>query len=371
MDLVTVGTSCILVENSAPGAASPLKFTAIPTHELYIDSNAYDKATTVYRRSEVHIDVLRQRFPEFRVDENHLLQGDQTSKFAQVIEAFSQPDTACEYHAICKTHDGNTHLLSHGQFPESPALVFRWNKAAGEVYGRSPTMTALADIKTANKVVELILKNASISATGIWLAEDDGIINPRNIKLTPGTIIPKAVGSKGLTPLQAPGRFDVSQLVLQDLRTKIRHALLVDRLGAIGDRKMTATEVVERSVEMNRLLGAVFGRLQYELLQPLLHRIVSILQRRGTIPMFELGSYGVEVTYKSPLARSQSRADVGNVLFWLDAIGKTGGEANDHINRSRIVKWMAEMLGVPSDLLNNANLDLQKVIDKVSEGFAS
>ena len=38
-------------------------------------------------------------------------------------------------------------------------------------------MTTLPDIKTANKVVELILKNASIAVTGIWLADDDGVLN--------------------------------------------------------------------------------------------------------------------------------------------------------------------------------------------------
>ena len=66
-------------------------------------------------------------------------------------------------------------------------------------------MTALPDIKTANKVVELILKNASIAVTGIWLADDDGVLNPANVKLVPGSIIPKAVGSAGLTPAAGAG----------------------------------------------------------------------------------------------------------------------------------------------------------------------
>ena len=78
----------------------------------------------------------------------------------------------------------------------------------------------MPDIKTANKVVELILKHASIAVTGIWQADDDGVLNPATVRLTPGTIIPKAVGSAGLTPLEAPGRFDVSELVLGDLRTR-------------------------------------------------------------------------------------------------------------------------------------------------------
>src|SRR5690606_29321529 len=92
-------------------------------------------------------------------------------------------------------------LLADGRFEHSPFITFRWVKTAGEVYGRSPMMTALPDVRTANKVVELILKNASIAVTGIWLAEDDGVLNPANVKLVPGSIIPKAVGSEGLKPL--------------------------------------------------------------------------------------------------------------------------------------------------------------------------
>ncbi|MCC2770657.1 portal protein, partial [Parabacteroides distasonis] len=44
-------------------------------------------------------------------------------------------------------------VLGQGQFSSSPFLNFRWLKAPGEAYGRSPVMKALPDIKTANKVV--------------------------------------------------------------------------------------------------------------------------------------------------------------------------------------------------------------------------
>src|SRR3546814_7919284 len=136
--------------------------------------------------------------------------------------------------------------LAAGRYARTPCVNFRWLKAPGEVYGRSPVMKALPDIKTANKVVELILKNASIAVTGIWHADDDGVLNPATVRLVPGAIIPKAQGSAGLTPLAAPGRFDVSQLVLDDLRARIRHALLVDRLGSVEAPRMTATEVHPR-----------------------------------------------------------------------------------------------------------------------------
>ena len=178
-------------------------------------------------------------------------------------------------------------------------------------------MKTLPDIKTANKVVELILKNASISVTGIWQAEDDGVLNPANIRLVPGAIIPKAVGSKGLTPLEAPGKFDVSQLVIEDLRKRIRHALLGDMLGEPTNPTMTATEVLVRSDEMMRILGATYGRLQTELLTPLIERAVSILRKRGEIPEVFLDGRLLKIAYKSTRSEKQAQIDANNALLWL------------------------------------------------------
>ena len=151
----------------------------------------------------------------------------------------------------------------------------------------------------------------------------------------PGSIIPKAVGSAGLTPLQAPGRFDVSQLVLDDLRARIRHTLLVDRLGPVSGPRMTATEVLERGGEMTRLLGATYGRLQAELLTPLVTRAVAILRRRGEIPDLRVDGREVELQYKSPLARIQARQDVRETLLWLDATAQMGPEARSRGRSAR------------------------------------
>jgi hypothetical protein len=230
-------------------------------------------------------------------------------------------------------------------------------------------MSALPDIKTANKVVELILKNASIAVTGIWLADDDGVLNPANIRLVPGSIIPKAVGSSGLTPLQAPGRFDVSNLVLEDLRARIRHTLLVDRLGPVGGPRMTATEVVERSVETARLLGAIYGRLQTELTNPLLSRAIAILSRRGEIPELALDGRNVDLMYKSPLARNQARHDVRETLMWLEATARMGAEATAVVDVPAAARWLGERLGVPGQLIRDIELPLA-LLDAMERGVA-
>jgi hypothetical protein len=218
-----------------------------------------------------------------------------------------------------------------------------------------------------NKVVELVLKNASISVTGIWQADDDGVLNPANIQLVPGSIIPKAVGSAGLTPLQAPGRFDISSLLLDDLRGRIRHALLVDRLGAIGSRKMTATEVLERSSEMTRLLGATYGRLQAELLTPLLSRAMSILRRRGEIPDLTLDGRLVDLQYMSPLARLQAQQDVQSTLLWLETTARMGAEAMATVDLPATARWLGDRLGVPGQLIRD--IDLPTGLLELAEGL--
>jgi hypothetical protein len=179
------------------------------------------------------------------------------------------------------------------------------------------------------------------------------VLNPANIRLTPGSIIPKAPGSAGLTPLQAPGRFDVSELVLSDLRGRIRHTLLIDRLAPLDGARMTATEVLERSAEMTRLLGAIYGRLQGELLNPLMHRAVGILRRRGEIPPIVLDGQEVELYSRAPLARTQARQDVQNTILWLEQVGRMGAAAQAVIDLPQAARWLARMLGVPGEIVHD------------------
>jgi hypothetical protein len=331
-----------------------------------------------FRRNEYTGPQLLARFPAaLRTESLQPRSGeDETDSRVAVIEAVVPERSGYTYVALAEADvtGGSRHeVLAQGRFSSSPFINFRWLKAPGEVYGRSPVMKALPDIKTANKVVELVLKNASIAVTGIWQADDDGVINPATIKLVPGTIIPKAVGSAGLTPLETPGRFDVSQLVLDQLRDRIRKALFVDQLGQVNGPRMTATEVLERAAEMARILGATYGRLQSELLSPLVTRARSILARRGEIPDLPLDNRVVALEYKSPQARYQAQQDVQNTLVWLDSVRALGPEALAAVDQAAAARWLGRTLGVPGELICEPSavgeqLDLGTVANVLSTG---
>jgi hypothetical protein len=362
LDLVTAGTASLMFEESAPGEPSAFRFTAVPLAQVVLEEGPSGRLDTTFRRSELAPQQLTARFPAANMSDT-LIQWSKENSDSKIsiIEAVIPDGVGYSYLAVAEPGPvtvGDPVLLAEGWFASSPFINFRWLKAPGEVYGRSPVMKALPDIKTANKVVELVLKNASIAVTGMWQADDDGVINPATIKLAPGTIIPKAVGSAGLTPLEAPGRFDVSELVLEQLRGRIRKALFVDQLGQINGPRMTATEVLERSAEMARILGATYGRLQSELLTPLVMRARAILARRGEIPDFAVDDRIVALNYKTPLARYQAQQDVQNTMLWLDSVKSLGPEALSAVDQAAAARWLGRALGVPGELVHEPPTDI-------------
>ncbi len=372
LDLVTGGTACLLLEEAPPGSESAFQFTAVPLSQIVLDEGPGGKLNTTFRKSLLDADAIAARFPKAPLPE-WVKPGDEPSrdKSFTVIEAVLPDDGRFTYYALLENERGEQAKpwpLAKGHFDSSPFLNFRWLKTPGETYGRSPVMKALPDIKTANKVVELVLKNATIAVTGIWQADDDGVLNPANIKLVPGSIIPKAVGSSGLTPLEAPGRFDVSQLVLDDLRNRIRRALLVDQLGQINSPRMTATEVLERAAEMTRILGATYGRLQSELLTPLINRALQILRRRGEISEIFVDGRLVDLQYRSPIAQNQAQRDVQMTLTWLNTAAAFGPDGLSAIDLPAAIRWMGRKLGVPNPLIREAPIAALAEVAAAVEG---
>lgn len=352
LDLVVGGTASLSFEESDPGSFSAFRFSAVPLSNVVLEEGEAGLLDGAFRILELTLSQIQDRYANAEIPAKIIKSGEKDSQLTfKILEAVVPQGLVHIYKAILVEDYSNPVLLAEGQFEHSPYISFRWLKSPGEIYGRSPIMKALPDIKTANKVVELILKNASIAVTGIWQADDDGVLNPANIELVPGSIIPKAVGSQGLQPLDMPARFDVSQLMLEKLQASIRRAMMTDRLSPIDGPRMTATEVLERSAETALLLSATYGRLQTELLTPLIKRAYSILRRRGEVPDIALDGRIVAIDYRSPLARSQGQRDIQNILSWITSVGSMGPEAAGIVDYVEAARFIGETLAVPNHLI--------------------
>jgi len=241
-------------------------------------------------------------------------------------------------------------------------------KVPGEVYGRGPLVTALPDIKTLNKVKELVLKNASLAVSGVYTAADDGVLNPQTIQITPGAIIPVARngGAQGesLRPLRSATDFNTSQLVINDLVMNIKKMLYDDSLPPDNMSARSATEIVQRMKELSQNLGSAYGRLITEAMTPIVRRVLYVMDQMNIIDLpLEVNGLQVKVVPTSPLAQAQNMEDLDSVLQFAQIAQAFGQAGQMAINQEEMLTYIAEKMGVPQNLLNSPEQKEQMMME--------
>lgn len=359
MDLA-VGTGVLVCEEG--DAINPIRFSAIPLPHVILDTGPDDRIDHVFReRKNIRYDQLTIMYPKGMFNEQLMglmaNQGDQTTTVLEVVcRDYSQKNQEAYLHyAICMTTKSVIMKRDMKGIGSNPFICFRWSKCAGEVYGRGPLFNALSDIKTVNLTVEMILENAQMAISGIYQMEDDGVINVDTINLVPGTIIPKAMGSAGLQPIQAAGRFDVAQLQIDRAQNAIKKHLYSEMLGDPNRTPASATEVAERMADLSRRIGSAFGRLQIELVQPVLQRVIYILKKQGRIEVPTINGREIKIKSVSPLAQAQANQDISAVSRFLElAQSAFGPEAMQIlINSEMTAAYLAKKFGVPDSLIRD------------------
>ncbi|BAQ87749.1 portal protein [uncultured Mediterranean phage uvMED] len=367
MDLA-IGTGILLVEEG--DAINPIKFTSVPLTRVCLMNGPDGKIDTVYRTRTCKPNEINLLYPKAKLPEN--FDPLKQKKDIKLIEAiYKIYEDNVEKYKFCVVMENPKHILLEEEYSgdgSNPYLVFRWNKASGEVYGRGPVFNAMGAIKTCNLTIELILQNAQMSVSGVYTYEDDGVINPDNISLVPGSLIPVAPGSKGLLPIQAASNFDVAQLVLNDMRQNIKKALYMEALGRPEGTPMTATEVSERMADLSRQIGASFGRLQSELINPLLRRIIRILSKQGRIEIPKVNGREVKIAPRSPLAQAQHLQDVADVTRFNEIIAGTFGPQmiNLIVDQNETAKYLAEKMNLPEKLIRDEN-EQKQLADRMTQ----
>ncbi len=231
-------------------------------------------------------------------------------------------------------------------------LTSRWSKQASEAYGRGPVLLALPAIKTCNLVVELILENAQMAIGGIWTYDDDGVFNPDNIVIEPGVFVPRAAGSN-IDQLLSGARFDVAQLVLEEMRKNIRKALFIDELEREGKTPPSAFEAAELRADAAMNMGSVTSRQVKEFHIPLVQRLAHILTKQGAIEIPRIDGKQLTLVPEAPLLRAQKHQDLADFLGYQgDLRGIFGDQAAMALTDPvEAAIYLAGLRGVPARLI--------------------
>ena len=352
---LAVGTGVMLIQ---PGdELTPIRYTSIPMYLIAFEEGAHGKVENVYRKLRLKVEQIQIQFPEAKLNDTLKTKlRDNPIEEVDFIESTIKDLEKGTYHyqIISKA---DKHEIVARELKASPWVVSRYMKAAGEIYGRGPLTVAIPDIKTLNKVKELLLKNASLSIAGVYTAADDGVLNPNTVVLKPGAIIPVAKngGPQGesLRPLGRSGDPQLSQIVIDQLQMSIKKILLDESIPRDDMSARSATEIQQRISELAQNLGSALGRLITETMHPIVERTLMIMDQQGMIEM-PLKVNGLEVKIKpvSPIAQSQNNNDINNVVQFAQIVAQFGPEGQTILKLGKIADYIGEKLGIPVNLIN-------------------
>jgi len=350
---LSVGTAVMLVQ---PGdSVSPINFIPVPQYLVSFEEGANGQVDNVYRKMRLKGEAIAQQWKDAKIPAELQKQiDDKPTQEVDLVEAtvYNYDRGDYGYYVI---HEKTKSELVYRKKKTTPWVVSRYMKVAGEIYGRGPVITALPDIKTLNKTLELLLKNAALAITGVYTAADDGVLNPATVRIMPGAIIPVARngGPQGeaLKPLPRSGDFDVSQIVINDMRANIKRTLLDESLPPDNMSARSATEVVERMKELAQNLGSAFGRLINETMIPIVTKMLEVMDDNGLIDLpLRVNGLEVKVSPVSPLAMAQNMDEINNILQFMQITQGMGPEGQMALKSGAAMDYIAEKLGVPSAL---------------------
>lgn len=355
---IAIGTACMEVHEG--DAVNPVVFNAVPLPELALDTGPKDELEKFFRSRAVRVSMLERCYPGAKVpagllDKVRAKAGqDQDDPLVSTVLAVwrdpkAESEEVTELRVFLPEHDEIIKKATYRGTGSNPYIGSRWSKAAGEVWGRGPLFNTMPAVRTANLVVQMVLENAEMAIAGIYTAEDDGVVSIDNIRLLPGTVIPVAPGSNGLQAVRGAGDFDVSQLVLSEMRANIRKALYNETLGSPDTTPMSATEVAQRMADLSRQIGSAFGRLQVEFVNKVIQRVIYILKKQGRIDIPVVNGREIKIKSTSPLAQAQAVEDINAVNNYLTLMNQHFGPqvTNMMVDQGQTADYLRAKFGVP------------------------
>lgn len=252
------------------------------------------------------------------------------------------------------------HLVSEGGYETFPAAVPRYQKTPGEVYGRGRGDLAFPDTSTLNTAKRMGLEDWALKIRPPVLTRHDSVIG--TLRLVPAG--QTSVNTHGqpignsIMPFQTGSHPEISAIKEEELRKSIRQIFYVDQILALLEvqkTEMTAYEYAKKIELLFRLLGPVYGRLEWEYL----HRIIDIafdimLKARAFSPppdeVFDSDGE-IDVEFQNPIAKAQRAGDVEAITLAVNdlaPLAQVFPQVWDGFDPDKTRSHIFEIRGVPA-----------------------
>lgn len=372
LDLGWCGTPCIGV---LPGVETWLDFETYHFSEYYIAENNRKKVDTNYRRFKY---TARQAVQEWGIENlgkdvqdayNSPKKEDRDKKFEFIHAISPREEHSYNYPALSTRQPIASEwvdvkakkMIRVSGYYEMPKFSPRWVKYSGDVWGRSPGMSALATIKLTNTMDADVVKAGQLQVAKPILAPDDGFIG--TVRIAPRAIIyyrKSLQGKDKPETLDIGGRMDWAFTLIDKKENVIRRAFFNDLFVMLAEQTGTKTayEIAERIEEKHSRIVAPIGRLQSGLFNGLIRCCIGILGRGGRLPPVpeELVGQEYEIEYISKLALALKVLEVRSLASGLEVMASLAEARPDMIDNwdtDEIARGVPERIGWPVDWIRD------------------
>lgn len=347
-----------------------LRYKSIPMSELYIAENHAGVVDYVHRKFPMSARAALQKWgnalpeaiikaaektPFQKFDFIHCVKPNEEIKHGRKDHR-GMPVSS---YYICV--DGKK-TLSESGYRVMPYQVSRHVTAPREVYGRSPAMMVLPDIKMINEIEKTTIRAAQKIVDPPLLAYGDGILTAFDTR--PNAINYGGVDDQGrqlVHPLKVGSNLPIALDIAEQKRKLINDAFYVTLFQIlVQNPQMTATEALIRAQEKGQLLAPTVGRQQSEYLGPQIVRELDIASAANLLPPMpkQLRDRGgvIKITYTSPLSRLRRAEDGVAILRTLESIAPIANvdpTVMDIFDSEAVVRELADINGVPAKLIRS------------------
>jgi hypothetical protein len=282
MSLLAFGTGVLIVEDMLNGN---IRYKSSHISEHFYMENAMGRIDTDYRRYRLTARQAQEKFRDKTPESVKKCLEKEPGKKLEFLHVV-MPDVDNEsglpfvsYHVSCEGQE----LIDIGGFKTFPYIISRWTTSPNEIYGRSPAMSVLSEIKMLNSMRKTDLKARHMAVDPPILAADQSTI--RRFSMKPGSLNYGTLDSAGnplVRPYQSGTSIQASNDGIEQSREFINRAFFLNLFQILVESPaMTATEVLQRAQEKGQLLTPTAGRQMSELLEPIIMREISIYEEYG------------------------------------------------------------------------------------------
>jgi hypothetical protein len=369
MDLTSYATASMIEEYNN----DRLDFTAVPLKECFFEEGADGQPLIFFRiLNWTYLQILDKfgadGVPSYVKDKAENVQGsaERARVFFCIYPRVANPKPTYKTLPPKRRPWGFKYILENdsamlgkeGGYHEMPASIVRWSKISESRWGHGPSHIAVYDAKTLNRQEELMLQYLAKAIDPPMKTTERGLIG--DLDMGPGglTVV------KNMDELQPLNEGQESRIVMEERenrRTMIREYYFASRLDMKESPAMTATEVERRWQQMQKLLGPTLGRLQAELLDPIIKITFSILYRADRLPAMPTSLEGqkanLDIEYIGPIPMAQKKGiadSIENEMAFAAATSEAfGPEALDAIDAPKAVREHAFYSGVPAKIIRS------------------